>query len=49
MSEMLEYWLRNCPSERRSWKTIANALKLIGYNNLAEKLENESVGKLLNI
>ena len=45
MLEVLNYWWRNCPIERRSWQTIADALRLIGYRNLAEELEGESVGK----
>ena len=45
MSEVLQYWLRNCPHEKRSWQTIANALKRISYKNLAEEIENESPGK----
>ena len=48
MLEVFNYWCRNCPTERRSWKTIANALKLIGYRNLAAELD-ESVGKLLHV
>ena len=46
MSEVLNYWWRNCLTEKRSWQTIANALKLTGYRNLAEELENghESLG-----
>ena len=51
MVEVLKYWWNNCSTEKRSWKTIANALRIIGHRNLAEKLEprNESVGKHLNI
>lgn len=40
MSEVLKYWWRNCPTERRSWQTIAAALKNIGYKNLAKTLES---------
>ena len=43
MYEVLNYWWRNCPT--RSWQTIADALRLIGYGNLAEELESESSGK----
>ena len=44
MSEVLKYWWRNCPHERKSWQTIANALKIINYRNLAEELENALPG-----
>ena len=38
MYEVLKYWLNNCPKERRSWNTVADALKRIGYKNLAERI-----------
>ena len=44
MSEVLKYWWRNCPHERKSWQKIANALKIINYRNLAEELENALPG-----
>ena len=40
MSEVLKYWWRNCPTKKRSWHTIANALKIINYKNLAKELED---------
>ena len=43
MIEVLNFWWRNCPT--RSWRTIADALRAIGYGNLAKELENESSGK----
>ena len=42
MTEVLSYWWRNCPTERRSWQTIANVLKHIGHRNLAESIDPSS-------
>ena len=39
MTEVLNYWWRNWPTERRSWQIIANALRLIGHRNLAESID----------
>ena len=50
VAEVLQYWLNNCSEEKRSWQTIADALKKISQGNLARRVDqyiDESPGKCL--
>lgn len=40
-AEVLQYWLKICPHEKKSWQTIVAVLKAMDYENLAKKLKRK--------
>lgn len=38
-SEVLLWWLNNCPSENKTWQYVAAAVERLGHRNLAGELE----------
>lgn len=45
LKEMIDFWMQNC-NERPTWRALANALKLVGEEELAKQfLEVYETGK----